>query len=134
MGAFSHRLIISFVSDPKAYLWHGYLYAVLLFVTALVQSICLQQYFQLCFQLGMSVRTTLMAAIYKKVSWVLSLVLLLASLHQLAAFPCVVDGFPYCQLNFTYRKGRTRKPGMGFLHSEWPHITFEGCTISFKPS
>ncbi|KAJ6669153.1 hypothetical protein lerEdw1_007962 [Lerista edwardsae] len=64
------KLIISFVSDPKAYLWHGYLYAVLLFVTALVQSICLQQYFQLCFQLGMSVRTTLMAAIYKKESTV----------------------------------------------------------------
>ncbi|XP_066478250.1 ATP-binding cassette sub-family C member 2 [Tiliqua scincoides] len=60
------KLMISFVSDPKAYVWHGYFYAVLLFVTALVQSICLQQYFQLCFQLGMSVRTALMAAIYKK--------------------------------------------------------------------
>lgn len=60
--------MISFVSDPNAYLWHGYLYAVLLFLTALVQSICLQQYFQLCFELGMLVRTALMAAIYKKVS------------------------------------------------------------------
>nr|XP_020658695.1 canalicular multispecific organic anion transporter 1 isoform X1 [Pogona vitticeps] len=60
------KLMINFVSDPKAYVWHGYLYAVLLFVTALVQSICLQQYFQLCFSLGMSARTVLMAAIYKK--------------------------------------------------------------------
>ncbi|XP_042313753.1 ATP-binding cassette sub-family C member 2 isoform X2 [Sceloporus undulatus] len=60
------KLMINFVSDPKDYLWHGYLYALLLFVTALVQSICLQQYFQLCFKLGMSVRTALMAAIYKK--------------------------------------------------------------------
>ncbi|CAI5775246.1 canalicular multispecific organic anion transporter 1 [Podarcis lilfordi] len=60
------KLMISFVSDPNAYLWHGYLYAVLLFLTALVQSICLQQYFQLCFELGMLVRTALMAAIYKK--------------------------------------------------------------------
>ncbi|XP_054838696.1 ATP-binding cassette sub-family C member 2 isoform X1 [Eublepharis macularius] len=60
------KLMITFVSDQEAYIWHGYLYAVLLFVTALVQSICLQQYFQLCFKLGMSVRTSLMAAIYKK--------------------------------------------------------------------
>ncbi|XP_061492311.1 ATP-binding cassette sub-family C member 2 isoform X2 [Rhineura floridana] len=60
------KLMISFVSDPNAYLWHGYLYAALLFVIALIQSVCLQQYFQLCFELGMLVRTALMAAIYKK--------------------------------------------------------------------
>ncbi|XP_043408329.1 ATP-binding cassette sub-family C member 2 isoform X2 [Chelonia mydas] len=60
------RLLISFVADPTVYAWQGYLYALLLFVTALVQSICLQQYFQLCFLLGMSVRTALMAAVYKK--------------------------------------------------------------------
>ncbi|XP_060624168.2 ATP-binding cassette sub-family C member 2 [Anolis sagrei] len=60
------KLMINFVSDPNAYLWHGYLYALLMFLAALVQSICLQQYFQLCFKLGMSVRTALMAAIYKK--------------------------------------------------------------------
>ncbi|XP_077679517.1 ATP-binding cassette sub-family C member 2 isoform X2 [Eretmochelys imbricata] len=60
------KLLISFVADPTAYAWQGYLYALLLFITALVQSICLQQYFQLCFLLGMSVRTALMAAVYKK--------------------------------------------------------------------
>uniref|UniRef100_A0A803T3C2 ATP binding cassette subfamily C member 2 n=1 Tax=Anolis carolinensis TaxID=28377 RepID=A0A803T3C2_ANOCA len=60
------RLMINFVSDPNDYLWHGYFYALLMFVAALMQSICLQQYFQLCFKLGMSVRTALMAAIYKK--------------------------------------------------------------------
>ncbi|XP_039402379.1 canalicular multispecific organic anion transporter 1 isoform X3 [Mauremys reevesii] len=60
------KLLISFVADPTAYAWQGYLYALLLFVTALVQSICLQQYFQLCFLLGMSLRTALMAAVYKK--------------------------------------------------------------------
>lgn len=68
MAAFSYRLMITFVSDPEAYIWHGYLYAVLLFATAQVQSFCLQQYFLLCFKLGMNVRTSLMAAIYKKVS------------------------------------------------------------------
>uniref|UniRef100_A0A452GXK5 ATP binding cassette subfamily C member 2 n=1 Tax=Gopherus agassizii TaxID=38772 RepID=A0A452GXK5_9SAUR len=60
------KLLISFVADPTAYAWQGYLYALLLFVTALVQSLCLQQYFQLCFVLGMSLRTALMAAVYKK--------------------------------------------------------------------
>uniref|UniRef100_A0A8C0GTI2 Canalicular multispecific organic anion transporter 1 n=1 Tax=Chelonoidis abingdonii TaxID=106734 RepID=A0A8C0GTI2_CHEAB len=60
------KLLISFVADPTAYAWQGYLYALLLFVTALVQSLCLQQYFQLCFLLGMSLRTALMAAVYKK--------------------------------------------------------------------
>ncbi|XP_048361642.1 ATP-binding cassette sub-family C member 2 [Sphaerodactylus townsendi] len=60
------KLMITFASDQEAYIWHGYLYALLLLLTALVQSICLQQYFHLCFTLGMSVRTSLMTAIYKK--------------------------------------------------------------------
>uniref|UniRef100_A0A670ZSF1 ABC-type glutathione-S-conjugate transporter n=1 Tax=Pseudonaja textilis TaxID=8673 RepID=A0A670ZSF1_PSETE len=59
-------MIINFVSDPKAYLWQGYVFAVLLFLTALVQSLCLQQYFRLCFEVGMNLRTSLVAAIYKK--------------------------------------------------------------------
>uniref|UniRef100_A0A8C5SK09 ABC-type glutathione-S-conjugate transporter n=1 Tax=Laticauda laticaudata TaxID=8630 RepID=A0A8C5SK09_LATLA len=59
-------MIINFVSDPEAYLWQGYVFAVLLFLTALVQSLCLQQYFQLCFEVGMNLRTSLVAAIYKK--------------------------------------------------------------------
>uniref|UniRef100_A0A8C6ZBI8 ATP binding cassette subfamily C member 2 n=1 Tax=Nothoprocta perdicaria TaxID=30464 RepID=A0A8C6ZBI8_NOTPE len=60
------KLLISFVSDPDAFAWQGYLYSILLFLVALVQSICLQQHFHLCFQLGVSVRASLMAAIYKK--------------------------------------------------------------------
>ncbi|KAM8806261.1 ATP-binding cassette sub-family C member 2 [Eudromia elegans] len=60
------KLLISFVSDPNAFAWQGYLYSIVLFLAALVQSICLQQHFHLCFQLGVSVRATLMAAIYKK--------------------------------------------------------------------
>nr|XP_025966921.1 canalicular multispecific organic anion transporter 1 [Dromaius novaehollandiae] len=60
------KLLISFVSDADAFAWQGYLYAILLFLAALVQSICLQQHFHLCFQLGVSVRASLTAAIYKK--------------------------------------------------------------------
>ncbi|KAF4791388.1 hypothetical protein TURU_130717 [Turdus rufiventris] len=66
------KLLIAFVSDEDAFAWQGYLYAILLFLTALVQSICLQQHFSLCFQLGINVRASLIAAIYKKVCMVLS--------------------------------------------------------------
>ncbi|XP_076194947.1 ATP-binding cassette sub-family C member 2 isoform X3 [Aptenodytes patagonicus] len=60
------KLLITFVSDEESFAWQGYLYAILLFLTALIQSLCLQQYFSLCFQLGINVRASLIAAIYKK--------------------------------------------------------------------
>ncbi|XP_073541128.1 ATP-binding cassette sub-family C member 2 [Phyllobates terribilis] len=60
------KLMVSFTSNPNEYQWKGFFYAVLLLVTALIQSLCLQQYFQGCFVLGMRVRTTLTAAVYKK--------------------------------------------------------------------
>uniref|UniRef100_A0A8D0F2B5 Canalicular multispecific organic anion transporter 1 n=1 Tax=Strix occidentalis caurina TaxID=311401 RepID=A0A8D0F2B5_STROC len=60
------KLLIAFVSDEASFAWQGYLYAILLFLTALIQSLCLQQYFSLCFQLGIKVRASLIAAIYKK--------------------------------------------------------------------
>lgn len=60
------------MSDEKAFAWQGYLYTILLFLTALIQSLCLQQYFTLCFQLGINVRASLIAAIYKKVGIALS--------------------------------------------------------------
>ncbi|XP_028942698.1 canalicular multispecific organic anion transporter 1 isoform X2 [Antrostomus carolinensis] len=60
------KLLIAFVSDEESFAWQGYLYSILLFLTALIQSLCLQQYFSLCFQLGTNVRASLIAAIYKK--------------------------------------------------------------------
>ncbi|KAG5195942.1 ATP-binding cassette sub-family C member 2 [Ovis aries] len=60
------KLLIAFANDHGIYLWTGYLYSILLFVVALIQSVCLQYYFQLCFLLGMKVRTTVMASVYKK--------------------------------------------------------------------
>ncbi|KAM4032250.1 ATP-binding cassette sub-family C member 2 [Anomaloglossus baeobatrachus] len=60
------KLMVSFTSNPDEYQWKGFFYAVLLMITALIQSLCLQQYFQGCFVLGMRVRTTLTAAVYKK--------------------------------------------------------------------
>ncbi|XP_035982687.1 canalicular multispecific organic anion transporter 1 [Fundulus heteroclitus] len=60
------KLMISFTQDKSSYAWVGYLYAVLLLVVALLQSLLLQQYVQRCFVLGMKVRAALMAAVYKK--------------------------------------------------------------------
>uniref|UniRef100_A0A674HHU5 ATP binding cassette subfamily C member 2 n=1 Tax=Taeniopygia guttata TaxID=59729 RepID=A0A674HHU5_TAEGU len=62
------KLLIAFVSDEDSFAWQGYLYAILLFLAAVIQSLCLQQHFSLCFQLGINVRASLIAAIYKKVS------------------------------------------------------------------
>ncbi|XP_030058790.1 ATP-binding cassette sub-family C member 2 [Microcaecilia unicolor] len=60
------KLMVQFTQDDSEFVWKGYIYSVLLFVTALLQSLCLQQYFQGCFVLGMRVRTAIMAAVYKK--------------------------------------------------------------------
>ncbi|KAM6346782.1 ATP-binding cassette sub-family C member 2 [Alca torda] len=60
------KLLIAFVSDEESFAWQGYLYAILLFLVAMIQSLCLQQYFTLCFKLGTNVRASLITAIYKK--------------------------------------------------------------------
>uniref|UniRef100_A0A3B4B6A8 ATP-binding cassette, sub-family C (CFTR/MRP), member 2 n=1 Tax=Periophthalmus magnuspinnatus TaxID=409849 RepID=A0A3B4B6A8_9GOBI len=59
-------MMIDFTQDKTRPIWEGYLYAVLLLVMAIFQSVFLQQYFQRCFVLGMKVRTAIMAAVYKK--------------------------------------------------------------------
>uniref|UniRef100_A0A8C2XRX4 Uncharacterized protein n=1 Tax=Cyclopterus lumpus TaxID=8103 RepID=A0A8C2XRX4_CYCLU len=60
------KLMVSFTQDPSRFAWEGYLYAVLLLLVAILQSLVLQQYFQRCFVLGMKVRTAITAAVYKK--------------------------------------------------------------------
>lgn len=64
----SGRLLISFANDRDSYVWIGYVYSILLFAVAFIQSVSLQYYFQLCFMLGVNVRTTIIASVYKKVS------------------------------------------------------------------
>ncbi|XP_043911577.1 ATP-binding cassette sub-family C member 2 [Protopterus annectens] len=60
------KLLVSFTTNSSEFTWKGYLYAVLMLVAAMIQSILLQQYFQGCFVLGMQVRTAITAAVYKK--------------------------------------------------------------------
>ena len=63
-----HRLIIQFVgSHTPEDEWKGYLYAVVIFVVAVVQSICLHQYFIRVMVVGMRLRTAVMSIVYKKV-------------------------------------------------------------------
>lgn len=60
------KFMISFTQDKSSFAWEGYMYAVLLLVVAILQSLFLQQYFQRCFVLGMKVRSAIMAAVYRK--------------------------------------------------------------------
>ncbi|XP_015979731.2 canalicular multispecific organic anion transporter 1 isoform X1 [Rousettus aegyptiacus] len=60
------KLLISFANDRNSYVWIGYVYSILLFAVAFIQSVSLQYYFQLCFMLGVNVRTTIIASVYKK--------------------------------------------------------------------
>ena len=63
-----HRLIITFVgSHSPEDDWQGYLYAVVIFVVALIQSVCLHQYFIRVMVVGMRLRTAVMSIVYKKV-------------------------------------------------------------------
>lgn len=66
---FCHRKLIAFTnphSQDAPYV--GYIYAFLLFATAVVQSIILHQYFHKTFVIGMRLRTALVSAVYKKVN------------------------------------------------------------------
>lgn len=59
------RMLIGFVSSNEP-MWKGYFYAVLLFLTATVQTLILSQYFNRMFIVGLRIRTALISAIYRK--------------------------------------------------------------------
>ena len=59
--------MIQFTKDETQPNWHGYFYTVLFFLTALVQSLFLHQYFHRAFVVGMRIRTAVIAAVYNKV-------------------------------------------------------------------
>lgn len=63
----THRSLIEFTTDADAPNWHGYLYAVLLFVVAVIRSLLLHQYFHRSFTVGMNMRSAIVSAVYKKV-------------------------------------------------------------------
>ncbi|BFZ17907.1 hypothetical protein BsWGS_20945 [Bradybaena similaris] len=59
------KLLIQFTSSSE-YTWRGYFYTTLLLVVALIQSLLLHQYFHCTFLLGMRIRSTIIAVVYRK--------------------------------------------------------------------
>ncbi|XP_046388373.1 multidrug resistance-associated protein 1 isoform X3 [Ischnura elegans] len=57
--------LIGFVQS-KEWMWKGYLYAGLMFLTSVSQTIILAQYFHRMFLVGLRIRTALIASIYRK--------------------------------------------------------------------
>ena len=62
------KYLISYVENPEQEEWKGYLYAILLTITAIVQTVFLSQYFQRMFVVGMRIRTAIVSSIYRKVT------------------------------------------------------------------
>jgi hypothetical protein len=63
-------LIIEYVEDKdneKMESWSGYILALAMFLVALIQTICLQQNFQITYTAGMRIRTAVIGAVYRKV-------------------------------------------------------------------
>jgi hypothetical protein len=59
-------LLIAFVKEPDDYVWKGYLYAVILFASAFLQTLLMAQYSHRMYMTGMRVRTALVSAVYQK--------------------------------------------------------------------
>ncbi|XP_055507850.1 multidrug resistance-associated protein 1 [Leucoraja erinacea] len=60
------KLLLQFINNDKAPAWQGYFYAFLLFICALIQTLFLHQYFQICFVTGMRLKTAIIGAVYRK--------------------------------------------------------------------
>ncbi|KAL9964380.1 hypothetical protein ACROYT_G028012 [Oculina patagonica] len=62
------NLLIEYVEDRenKLAVWKGYIFAVAMFLTAIVQSFLLQYYFHHCYLLGMKLKTAMLGLIYEK--------------------------------------------------------------------
>ena len=63
------RSLIRFVDSDTAPVWHGYVYAGLMFAATVLQSFFINQYFMTSFRLGMHIRTAVVAAVYRKVKF-----------------------------------------------------------------
>nr|XP_054389570.1 nuclear pore complex-interacting protein family member B4 isoform X4 [Pongo abelii] len=109
------KLLIKFVNHTKAPDWQGYFYTVLLFVTACLQTLVLHQYFHICFVSGMRIKTALTGAVYRKVSF-LKTVLKSQNVH---------DGSKDVQRKAWRSNSRSRegiKIGLEDLFTSWRHM------------
>ena len=60
------KLMISFVQNTSEPYWHGIVYALLLILVSIIQSIFFHQHFDVVFRLGMNIRCSLISMIYRK--------------------------------------------------------------------
>ncbi|KAH9589496.1 Multidrug resistance-associated protein 1, variant 2 [Schistosoma haematobium] len=61
------KLLLNFLQNTQSEpIWHGYLYAIAIFIDTSVQSLILQSYFHIVFKLGMNIKTAITAAVYRK--------------------------------------------------------------------
>ncbi|GAV06013.1 hypothetical protein RvY_16055 [Ramazzottius varieornatus] len=58
--------LIDFVKDPDEPGWKGYLYAILLLMSSCTQTIILNYYLNICMRIGMHVRGSVVAEVYRK--------------------------------------------------------------------
>ncbi|KAK8795899.1 hypothetical protein WA171_003866 [Blastocystis sp. BT1] len=66
VGPFMLPRIISFLEDTDAPRKDGVVDGVVMFVAALLQSLCLRNYFYLCFRTGLRLRSSCVTMIYNK--------------------------------------------------------------------
>ncbi|XP_065315343.1 multidrug resistance-associated protein 1-like isoform X3 [Gordionus sp. m RMFG-2023] len=60
------KYLISFVNSKSQSLWIGVFYAITMLAAVILQTIILNQYFQIVFAIGMRIKTILICAVYKK--------------------------------------------------------------------
>ncbi|CUT98873.1 multidrug resistance associated protein 1 [Echinococcus multilocularis] len=60
------RLLNFLQPESTEPMWHGYIYALLMFLTAFMQSLMLHQYFRKQTLVGMDMRTVVISAVYRK--------------------------------------------------------------------
>lgn len=64
----SFSKLIEFTSEKTEPMWHGIFFTVALFVASVTQSVFMQHYFYAVGRVGIRIRTSLVAAVYAKVS------------------------------------------------------------------
>ena len=62
------RAVIQFVQDSTEPSWRGYVYGCTMFISSVVQSFFLHQYFYKATLIGMRLRSTICAVVYNKVN------------------------------------------------------------------
>jgi ATP-binding cassette subfamily C (CFTR/MRP) protein 1 len=58
--------LINFLSDPTQPSYLGYTYVCILFVSNVLMSLCLRQYFWWCYRVGLRLRTSVITSVYNK--------------------------------------------------------------------